>query len=197
MHDILNTPFTKSNTNTNTTNNNNISQLVIFTTFVIQSINIPSGTSHQLSFATTPAQLSDRSLSTCAVPLRGLTAGRLISPDPTDDALPPHGPTDDRYSHVTSSQFPYQESYSTQNVIAAALAVWERVYHYIIIIMLHIYITTILHLYILVRWQQKTDRSGKQTVRLLSEVPHTRLRERYRVGGKYRPWSHYGAWRPG
>ena len=148
MHDILNTPFTKSNTNTNTTNNNNISQLVIFTTFVIQSINIPSGTSHQLSFATTPAQLSDRSLSTCAVPLRGLTAGRLISPDPTDDALPPHGPTDDRYSHVTSSQFPYQESYSTQNVIAAALAVWEPVYHYIIIIMLHIYITTILHLYI-------------------------------------------------
>ena len=148
MHDILNTPFTKSNTNTNTTNNNNISQLVIFTTFVIQSINIPSGTSHQLSFATTPAQLSDRSLSTCAVPLRGLTAGRFISPDPTDDALPPHGPTDDRYSHVTSSQFPYQESYSTQNVIAAALAVWEPVYHYIIIIMLHIYITTILHLYI-------------------------------------------------
>ena len=35
-HDTSNIPFTKTN-NTNTTNNNGISQLVTFTTFVIQS----------------------------------------------------------------------------------------------------------------------------------------------------------------
>ena len=86
--------YTVTKTNTNTTNSNNISQ-TNYIHDICDIYNIPSGTPLQLSFATTPAQLSDRSLSTCAVPLRGLAAGRLLNPTPTDDALPPHGPTDD------------------------------------------------------------------------------------------------------
>ena len=99
----------------NTTNNNNISQLVTFTTCVIQStylVVLP----YKLSFATTPAQLSDRSLSTSAVHLHGSAAGRLLKSGPTDDALPPHGPTDDAlppHGPTDDALLPHPHSFPT------------------------------------------------------------------------------------